>query len=97
MSFLLLGIMIPLRARYKSIFPSRLDLITFVAIVDRFKPTWVMAAPYLMRATLAKPATPKIGIIKHVLSGGSFVSWKLVDEWQRRFGSQVQSTYGMTE
>ncbi|KAL4756438.1 uncharacterized protein BDW70DRAFT_154204 [Aspergillus foveolatus] len=84
--FLLLGIMIPLKARYKSIFPARLDLITFAAIVDRFKPTWVMAPPHLMRATLAMPATLDFGSVKHVLTGGSFVSWKL-----------VQSTYGMTE
>ncbi|KAL4740230.1 AMP-binding enzyme [Aspergillus similis] len=97
MGFLLLGIMIPLKARYKSIFPSGLDLITFTATVERFKPTWVMAPPHLMRATLAVPTTLDFGSVNHVLTGGSIVSWELVDEWQRRFGSQVQSTYGMTE
>jgi acyl-coenzyme A synthetase/AMP-(fatty) acid ligase len=97
MGFLLLGIMIPLKARYKSIFPARLDLTTFTESVNRFRPTWVMAPPHLMRATLAIPATLDFGSVKHVLTGGSIVSWKLVDEWQRRFGSQVQSTYGMTE
>ncbi|KAL4814360.1 hypothetical protein BDW67DRAFT_192196 [Aspergillus spinulosporus] len=79
------------------IFLARLDPILFTATVERFKPTWVMAPPHLMRSTLAMPATPDFGSVKHVLTGGSIVSWKLVDEWQRRFGSQVQSTYGMTE
>ncbi|KAL4745423.1 hypothetical protein BDW72DRAFT_211451 [Aspergillus terricola var. indicus] len=97
MGFLLLGILIPLKARYKSIFPARLDVITFTATVGRFKPTWVMAPPHLMRGTLAIPTTLDFGSVKHVLTGGSIVSWELVDEWQRRFGSQVQSTYGMTE
>ncbi|KAL4973577.1 hypothetical protein BDW66DRAFT_101234 [Aspergillus desertorum] len=97
MGFLLLGIMIPLKARYKSIFPARLDVNTFTEIVERFKPTWVMAPPHLMRATLAVPAALDFASVKHVLTGGSIVSWELVQEWQRRFGSQVQSTYGMTE
>ncbi|KAL4982977.1 AMP-binding enzyme [Aspergillus falconensis] len=97
MGFLLLGIMIPLKARYKSIFPARLDVNTFTETVQRFKPTWVMAPPHLMRATLALPLALDFGSVKHVLTGGSIISWELVGEWQRRFGSQVQSTYGMTE
>ncbi|KAL6237916.1 hypothetical protein BDW75DRAFT_248354 [Aspergillus navahoensis] len=97
MGFLLLGIMIPLKARYKSIFPTRLDLNTFTETVQRFRPTWVMAPPHLMRATLALPTSLDFGSVKHVLTGGSIISWELVEEWQRRFGSQVQSTYGMTE
>ncbi|KAL4997379.1 AMP-binding enzyme [Aspergillus recurvatus] len=97
MGFLLLGIMIPLKARYKSIFPARLDVNTFTETVQQFKPTWVMAPPHLMRATLALSAALDFGSVKHVLTGGSIISWELVGEWQRRFGSQVQSTYGMTE
>ncbi|KAL3429010.1 hypothetical protein BDV09DRAFT_201034 [Aspergillus tetrazonus] len=94
MSFLLLGIMIPLRARYKSIFP----LVLISLHLWRCGP---IQADFGDGCSLFDARNiGKAGDAGnwnhqgHVLTGGSFVSWKLVDEWQRRFGSQVQSTAG---
>lgn len=103
MGFLTLGLLIPLKARYKSVFPFPLEAGAgarrFVDSVKRWKPSWVMAPKHLMRETLAMQDVTREDLesVQHVLTGGAIIPWELVEEWQGRFGSQVQSTYGMTE
>lgn len=104
MGFLTLGLLMPLKARYKTVFPfppEKPDAGArgFVGTIQRWKPSWVMAPKYLMRETLAMQDVTRRDLesVQHVLSGGAIIPWELVDEWQGRFGSQVQSTYGMTE
>ncbi|OJJ08370.1 hypothetical protein ASPVEDRAFT_394821 [Aspergillus versicolor CBS 583.65] len=103
MGFLTLGLLIPLKARYKCVFPFPLEpgagAQSFVESIKRWKPSWVMAPKHLMRETLAMQDVTRedLASVHHVLTGGAIIPWELVAEWQGRFGSQVQSTYGMTE
>lgn len=103
MGFLILGLLVPLKARYKTVFPFPLEpstgTRTFLDTIRRRNPTWVMAPKHLMRETLAMQDVTREDLqsVQHVLTGGAIIPWELVDEWQGRFGSQVQSTYGMTE
>ncbi|KAL2872531.1 AMP-binding enzyme [Aspergillus lucknowensis] len=97
MGFLILGILIPLKARYKTIFPAGSDAEGITRTIERFRPTWVMAPKYLMRETLALPTRPNLDSVRHLLTGGAIIPCELIDQWQLSFGSQVQSTYGMTE
>lgn len=104
MGFLTLGLLMPLKARYKTVFPFPLEKTDagargFVDTIKRWKPSWIMAPKHLMRETLAMQNATREDLesVQHVLSGGAIIPWELVDEWQGRFGSQVQSTYGMTE
>lgn len=103
MGFLTLGLLVPLKARYKSILPFPLEpgagAQRFVDTIKRWKPSWVMAPKHLMRETLAMQDVTRedLASVQHVLTGGAIIPWELVDEWQGKFGSQVQSTYGMTE
>ncbi|KAL4914349.1 AMP-binding enzyme [Aspergillus aurantiobrunneus] len=97
MGFLILGILIPFKARYKTIFPAGGDISVFTETIERFRPTWVMAPKHLMRETLALSTKPRLDSVQHVLSGGAIIPYEMIEQWQALFGSQVQSTYGMTE
>ncbi|KAL3461675.1 acetyl-CoA synthetase-like protein [Aspergillus heterothallicus] len=81
MGFLMIGILIPLKARYKTIFP----------------PSVFPAPKNILRAILAMSESPDLRSVRHVPTGGAVISYELIDEWQTAFGSQVQSLYGMTE
>ncbi|GAA89199.1 AMP-binding enzyme [Aspergillus luchuensis] len=97
MGFLILGFMLPLKARYKTIFPTRFESGTFMQTIERFKPTWLMLPKHLVRDLLAKFDKPSFPSVQHVLTGGAIIPYEMVDQWQRLHGSQMQSTYGMTE
>ncbi|KAL4964333.1 uncharacterized protein BDV14DRAFT_175223 [Aspergillus stella-maris] len=102
MGYLLLGLLIPLKARYKTIFAAQVDTDTFIATVENMKPTWVMAPKHLMRdVLLRKPEMRGFETVRHVLTGGAIIPFELIDEWQGAFGGskrvQVQSVYGMSE
>ncbi|KAL4791492.1 hypothetical protein BDV19DRAFT_293832 [Aspergillus venezuelensis] len=102
MGYLLLGLLIPLKARYKTIFAAQVDTDTFTATVETMKPTWVMAPKHLMRdVLLRKPEKKGFESVRHVLTGGAIIPFELIDEWQGAFGGerrvQVQSVYGMSE
>ncbi|KAL2831649.1 hypothetical protein BJY01DRAFT_254195, partial [Aspergillus pseudoustus] len=91
MGFLILGLLLPLKARWKTIFPAPFDLRAFTQIVDLFKPTVYAAPKHLLRAILALPARPDLSSIRHVPTGGAVMGFELIDEWQTVFGSQIQS------
>ncbi|EAW18096.1 class I adenylate-forming enzyme family protein [Aspergillus fischeri NRRL 181] len=97
MGFLILGILLPLKARYKTIFPPRFEPEIFMKTIERFKPTWLMLPKHLIRELLTKFDKPRFASVQHVLTGGAIISYEMIEQWQRLHGSQVQSTYGMTE
>ncbi|GKZ26833.1 hypothetical protein AbraIFM66951_003574 [Aspergillus brasiliensis] len=97
MGFLILGFMLPLKARYKTIFPAKFELGRFMQTVERFQPTWMMLPKHLVRELLAKFDRPSFPSVQHVLTGGAIIPYEMIEQWQRLHGSQVQSTYGMTE
>ncbi|GKZ33151.1 hypothetical protein AbraIFM66950_002935 [Aspergillus brasiliensis] len=97
MGFLILGFMLPLKARYKTIFPAKFELERFMQTVERFQPTWMMLPKHLVRELLAKCDKPNFASVQHVLTGGAIIPYEMIEQWQRLHGSQVQSTYGMTE
>ncbi|KAL4929880.1 uncharacterized protein BDV17DRAFT_51389 [Aspergillus undulatus] len=101
MGFLLIGILIPLKARYRHIFLPGADVSSFTQMVERFRPTTVIAPPHVMRETLAllssSSVRPDLSSVRHVHTGGGIISWDLVDTWQKAFGSRVLNTYAMTE
>ncbi|KAL3473299.1 hypothetical protein BJX99DRAFT_200518 [Aspergillus californicus] len=98
MGFLILGIMLPLKARYKTLFPAPgFEPESFSQTVARFKPTWLMLPKHVMRELLENPRPGCFASVQHVLTGGAIIPYDLVQEWQGLYGSQVQSTYGMTE
>ncbi|KAL4947409.1 hypothetical protein BDW69DRAFT_178445 [Aspergillus filifer] len=101
MGYLLLGLLIPLKARYKAIFAAQVDTDTLIAAVETMKPTWVMAPKHIMRDVLLRPGKKSFESVRHVLTGGAIIPFELIDEWQGAFGGdrkvQVQSVYGMSE
>ncbi|KAL4942720.1 hypothetical protein BDV06DRAFT_235244 [Aspergillus oleicola] len=101
MGYLMYGMTIPLKARYKSIFPAPVDTDTFIHTVETMKPTWVIVPKHLMRDVLLRPGKKSFESVRHVLSGGAIIPFELIDEWQTAFGGdrhvQVQSVWGMSE
>ncbi|KAL4931368.1 AMP-binding enzyme [Aspergillus undulatus] len=97
MGFLLLGILIPLKARYRAIFPTQIDGHTLTETVERWNTSWVMLPKHLMREVLSLKPKPNLSCVKHVFTGGAMIPFELINEWQGAFGSQVQSVYGMSE
>ncbi|KAI2986877.1 hypothetical protein CBS147344_5120 [Aspergillus niger] len=97
MGFLILGFMLPLKARYKTIFPTKFVPEKFMQTIERFQPTWLMLPKHLVRELLAKFDKPSFPSVQHVLTGGAIIPYEMIEQWQRLHGSQVQSTYGMTE
>ncbi|KAJ0422017.1 AMP-binding enzyme [Aspergillus carlsbadensis] len=97
LGFLMLGILIPLKARYKTIFPAPFDPFSFSDTMKRSKPTILAAPKHILRAILAMPQRPDLSSVRHVPTGGAVISYELIAEWQETFGSQIQSLYGMTE
>ncbi|PWY71351.1 AMP-binding enzyme [Aspergillus eucalypticola CBS 122712] len=84
-------------ARYKTIFPTKFESGTFMQTIERVKPTWLMLPKHLVRKLLAKFDKPSFPSVQHVLTGGAIIPYEMIDQWQRLDGSQMQSTYGMTE
>ncbi|CEL06997.1 hypothetical protein ASPCAL10164 [Aspergillus calidoustus] len=97
LGFLMLGILIPLKGRYKTIFPAPFAPPAFAESAQRLRPTILAAPKHLLRAILAMPQRPDLSTVRHVPTGGAVISYELISEWQGAFGSQVQSSYGMTE
>ncbi|KAL3490056.1 acetyl-CoA synthetase-like protein [Aspergillus germanicus] len=97
LGFLMLGILIPLKARYKTIFPAPFEPSLFTEDMERVKPTILAAPKHILRAILAMAERPDLSSVRHVPTGGAVISYELIAEWQGAFGSQVQSLYGMTE
>ncbi|KAL3454126.1 hypothetical protein BJX65DRAFT_262844 [Aspergillus insuetus] len=97
LGFLMLGILIPLKARYKTIFPAPFEPSSFTETVERLRPTMLAAPKHILRAILAMPERPELSSVRHVPTSGAVISYELIAEWQGAFGSQVQSLYGMTE
>ncbi|KAL4899090.1 hypothetical protein BDW74DRAFT_171771 [Aspergillus multicolor] len=98
--FLLFGIFIPLKARYKHVFLPGADLPSFTEMVKKFRPTTAMIPPHSMREALALSASkkPDLRSLRYVMTGGEIISWDLIERWQGAFeGCQVLNTYGMTE
>jgi OPC-8:0 CoA ligase-1 len=97
LGFLMLGIIIPLKGRNKTIFPAPFEPSSFAETVERLKPTILAAPKHILRAILAVPERPDLSSVRHVPTGGAVISYELIAEWQRVSRSQVQSLYGMTE
>ena len=89
--------MLPLKARYKIIFPTEYEPEMFMQTIERFKPTWLILPKHLVRELLEKFDKPSFPSVQYVLTGAAIIPYEMIDQWQRLHGSQVQSTYGMTE
>jgi acyl-coenzyme A synthetase/AMP-(fatty) acid ligase len=97
LGFLMLGILIPLKSRYMTIFPAPFERSTFAESVQRSKPTILAAPKHILRGILAMTGRPDLSSVRHVPTGGAVSSYELIAEWRGVSGSQVQSLYGMAE
>lgn len=95
--FFLVGLLLPLKARYQTIFTPRYHLSTFLSALGRFKPTWAQLPKYAIREILDYPGPMDCSSIRTVTTGACYIPFSLSEEWQTRYRCPVFNTHGMSE
>lgn len=72
-------------------------LINFWSVVESFDVTWSVVMAAFLSGMLKRQGSANVGRLKGLLSGGSAVSGKLINDFHDRFGVQVYQVYGQTE
>jgi acyl-CoA synthetase (AMP-forming)/AMP-acid ligase II len=72
-------------------------LINFWSVVESLDVTWSVVMAAFLSGLLRRRGGVNVGRLKGLLSGGSAVSAKLINDFHDRFGVQVYQVYGQTE
>ena len=74
-----------------------IGLINFWSVVESFGVTWSVVMAAFLSGLLRRRGSVNVGRLKGLLSGGSAVSGKLINDFHERFGVHVYQVYGQTE
>jgi acyl-CoA synthetase (AMP-forming)/AMP-acid ligase II len=95
--FILYGLLMPLKARYKTIFMPQFDANGFLSAIEAFQPTSLHTPKHILQSLLADYANADFSCISSLRTGGAMIPISMRDEWVQRHGSQCEVVCGMTE
>lgn len=80
-----------------TIVSPEIGMINFWSLVESLKITWSVVMAAFLSGLLQRRGSVNTGHLKGLLSGGSAVSAKLINDFHGRFGVPVYQVYGQTE
>ncbi|OGM50649.1 hypothetical protein ABOM_000777 [Aspergillus bombycis] len=95
--FILYGLLIPLKARYKSIYMAEYSLEQFLSAVEEFRPTSLHTPRHHFQSLLANAMHADFSSVTSLRTGGAMIPFRLCEEWTRCHGSPCEVVCGMTE
>ncbi|PLB43756.1 putative AMP-binding enzyme [Aspergillus steynii IBT 23096] len=95
--YFMMGLMAPLKARYQTVFSPKHQMPTFLAALDRFKPTWAVLPKYAIHEILDYPGPVDCSSIHTLTTGACHIPFSLSEEWQTKHRSPLFNAHGMSE
>lgn len=95
--FLTDGLLMPLKARQKTVFMSKFDMQGMLQAVRVFHPTVMTIPKHVLQELLVYEDKPDLSSVQSIVTGGASIPLSLCTDWRERYGQPVLTTYGMTE
>jgi OPC-8:0 CoA ligase-1 len=95
--FILYGLLMPLKARYKSIYMPEYSLDQFLFAVEKFRPTSLHTPKHIFQNLLTNAANADFSSVSSLRTGGAMIPFRMCEEWTRCHGSPCEVVCGMTE
>ncbi|MDP2643393.1 MAG: benzoate-CoA ligase family protein [Desulfobacterales bacterium] len=95
-----LGLLFPLRAGAAVVlFPERTTARVIFKLVEKFRPTFLINVPTMMRAMIQTAAAERsdLSCLRRVMSSGEMLSAQLYKEWVDTFQMEVVNRFGSAE
>ncbi|CAG8226572.1 unnamed protein product [Penicillium salamii] len=95
--FILYGFLMPLKARYKTIFMPQYNLEGFLSAVEKFRPTSLHTPKHIFQNLLTNARHADFSFVTSLRTGGAMIPVKMREEWTQSHGSPCEVVCGMTE
>ncbi|KAE8147517.1 AMP-binding enzyme [Aspergillus avenaceus] len=95
--FILYGLFIPMKARYKSIYMAEYRRDEFLSAVETFRPTSLHTPKHIFQDLLVNAADADFSSVTSLRTGGAMIPFRMCEEWTRCHGSPCEVVCGMTE
>ena len=77
---------------------SSAGMLNFWSYIDKYRANWTLGMVSFLALLLSKPEEPKHPeVVRGLLTGGSVIDPKLVEQFESRFKVPVRAVYGLTE
>lgn len=95
--FLTDGLLMPLKARQKTIFMPKFDMQAMLQAVRVFRPTMMTIPKHVLQELLVYENGADLSNVEFIVTGGASIPLSLRTNWQERYGQPIFTAYGMTE
>ncbi|KAJ6000797.1 AMP-binding enzyme [Penicillium waksmanii] len=95
--FILYGLLIPLKARYKTIFMPQYKLDGFLSVMETFQPTSLHTPKHVFQDLLTNAKEANFSCVSSLRTGGAMIPSRMREEWVQRHKSPCEVVCGMTE
>ena len=97
--FITHSLLVPLKARSKTIVAPKIDMQTMRHGLHKFRPNLIMIPKHLICELLAyhDEDKPDLSCVKCVISGAMVIPLNIRKDWNKKYGSSLNPLLGMTE
>jgi len=99
MAFITYAMLLPLKARSKTVFMPKFELHIWLRAVHRFRPTLLITPKHVLNELVIyeDEDKPDLSSVNFVITGAATISSTLRKAWAERYGHPLFSILGMTE
>jgi hypothetical protein len=95
--FILYGLLMPLKARYRTIFMPKYDVKGFLSAVETFQPTSLHTPKHILQSLLTDAPDADLSCVSSLRTGGAMIPLHMRKKWVEYHGSPCEVVCGMTE